>query len=372
MTKALLVLADGTSFQGQALGFSGSSIGEVIFNTSISGYQEILTDPSYAQQIVTLTYPHIGNVGINGSDYESKTPYAKGLIVRDAPEHYHNWRGELSLHEWMIQQKVVGISGVDTRALTNHLRTAGAQAGCIFHGDDEAQALAQAQAFVGLENTDLAKVVSCQSAYEWMDSTWALDGLTPTVGSGHHVVVMDFGVKQNMLRLLVERGCKVTVVPAMSTIESILSLKPDGVLLSNGPGDPQPCTYAIETIQSLLERKVPMMGICLGHQLLALACGANTEKMKCGHHGANHPVQDLATKRVMITSQNHGFAVSDTDFPPQLKVTHRSLFDVTIQGIAHQSAPAFSFQGHPEANPGPQDAVGLFDQFMNMMQEARS
>ncbi len=366
--SALLILADGQQFEGCTLGATGHCVGEVIFNTSMTGYQEILTDPSYAQQIITLTHPHIGNVGVNREDNESLKIFASGLIVRDYPEHYHNWRGEQNLHQWMVENQCVGISQIDTRALTNHLRQSGSQAACIVSGLDlDADSAHQkALAFGSLKNMDLAQVVSCTTPYEWHDHSWQVDQADKPTDE-FHVVVYDFGAKHNILRLLRDRGCRLTIVPATTTAEAVRALKPDGIMLSNGPGDPEPCTYAIEAIQHLLTTGIPIFGICLGHQLLALACGASTEKMKFGHHGANHPVKDLRTNHVMITSQNHGFAVANDPLPDTIEITHRSLFDQTIQGIRHKTLPAFSFQGHPEASPGPHDVRGLFDEFIQLM-----
>jgi len=373
---ALLALADGTVFEGTAVGAIGQSVGEVVFNTSITGYQEILSDPSYAEQLVTLTYPHIGNVGANLQDNEARKPWAAGLIIRDYSLVASNWRSEQDLSTYLQQHQIVAISDIDTRALTHILRNKGAQNGCIQAGNiDRDAAIQAAQAHPGLENMDLAKVVTTSEAYEWNAGTWAL-------GRGYeekspeqlpyHVVVYDFGVKHNILRILAQRGCRLTVVPAQTSAEACLALKPDGVFLSNGPGDPAACDYAIVTIKSLLEQTIPMFGICLGHQLLALACGATTTKMKFGHHGANHPVQDLATKQVMISSQNHGFTVAEDSLPSSLTVTHRSLFDGTIQGIRHQTKPAYSFQGHPEASPGPHDVASVFDPFIDVLNSAIS
>ena len=367
----MLILADGTCFHGRSIGLEGQTTGEVVFNTAMTGYQEILTDPSYAQQIVTLTYPHIGNTGTNDEDVESESVHAAGLIIRDLPSLHSNFRSNSNLSDYLVANKVVGISDLDTRALTRHLREHGAQAGCIVAGAelDEGAALAAAKAFPGLAGMDLARQVSCTTAYEWTFGTWSLDDdhKPPAPSGGQHVVAMDFGVKQNILRMLVDRGCRVTVVPANTTADDIRALNPDGVFLSNGPGDPEPCTYAIETIQSLLSDKTPLFGICLGHQLLALASGAKTIKMKFGHHGANHPVLDTSTGKVMISSQNHGFAVDADSMNDQLAITHLSLFDNSLQGIRRLDVPAFSFQGHPEASPGPHDVAELFDQFVASM-----
>lgn len=371
---AILVLADGTVFKGHAIGASGHTVGEVVFNTSMTGYQEILTDPSYTQQIVTLTYPHIGNYGTNPEDVESGRVYASGLIIRDLPLLQSNFRSTHTLSEYLNANNVVAIADIDTRKLTRILREKGAQAGCIMAGEvDEAKALALAQGFPGLAGMDLAKVVSCDKPYEFTEGEWALGkGYTKPDQSKFHVVAFDYGVKRNILRMLVSRGCKVTVLPAQSTAEQALAYQPDGIFLSNGPGDPEPCDYAIQAIKTLVDTGIPTFGICLGHQLLALASGANTMKMKFGHHGANHPVQDVATKRVYITSQNHGFAADPNTLPANVKVTHVSLFDGSLQGIARTDKPAFSFQGHPEASPGPTEMSYLFDQFIEFMQERKS
>lgn len=371
---AILVLADGTVFKGHAIGASGHTVGEVVFNTSMTGYQEILTDPSYTQQIVTLTYPHIGNYGTNPEDVESGRVYASGLIIRDLPLLQSNFRSTQTLSEYLNANNVVAIADIDTRKLTRILREKGAQAGCIMAGEvDEAKALALAQGFPGLAGMDLAKVVSCDKPYEFTEGEWALGkGYTKPDQSQFHVVAFDYGVKRNILRMLVSRGCKVTVLPAQSTAEQALAYQPDGIFLSNGPGDPEPCDYAIQAIKTLVDTGIPTFGICLGHQLLALASGANTMKMKFGHHGANHPVQDVATKRVYITSQNHGFAADPNTLPANVKVTHVSLFDGSLQGIARTDKPAFSFQGHPEASPGPTEMSYLFDQFIEFMQERKS
>lgn len=372
-TQAILVLADGTVFRGTSIGAAGHSVGEVVFNTSMTGYQEILTDPSYTEQIVTLTYPHIGNVGTNTEDIESGQVCAAGLVIRDLPLLASNFRSEQSLSDYLIANNVVAIADIDTRKLTRTLREKGAQAGCIFVGKDVEQALALANKFPGLAGTDLAKVVSCQSEYEYTDGEWELGkGYVARDDKPYHVVAFDYGVKRNILRMLVSRGCKVTVLPAQTTAEEALKYKPDGFFLSNGPGDPEPCDYAIKAIKTLLETNIPMFGICLGHQLLALATGAKTIKMKFGHHGANHPVQDVENKRVYITSQNHGFAVDQQSLPSNVKTTHISLFDGSLQGIALQDKPAFSFQGHPEASPGPTEMSYLFDRFISLMQERKA
>ena len=373
MTPAILALEDGTVFHGRAIGAFGEAVGEVVFNTAMTGYQEIVSDPSYARQIVTLTCPHIGNVGANDEDIEAQDAYACGLVVRDYPSLLSNFRSQESLSEFLSRQNVVGISDIDTRQLTRLLREKGAQNGCLQAGSiDEEQAIAQAQAFAGLKGMDLAKTVTTAKPYLWDGGTWQLEGGFQASGrSKWRVVAYDFGIKRNILRLLVDRGCAVEVVPADTSAESVLAREPDGVFLSNGPGDPEPCTYAIEAIREILNTQVPVFGICLGHQLLGIAAGARTLKMKFGHHGANHPVIDLATHRVMITSQNHGFTVDPDSLPEGVTVTHRSLFDQSIQGIALHDAPAFSFQGHPEASPGPQDIVSLFDQFVDLMAKAK-
>jgi carbamoyl-phosphate synthase small subunit len=371
-TGALLALEDGTVYHGESIGVIGQSVGEVVFNTSMTGYQEILTDPSYCRQIVTLTYPHIGNVGVNAEDEEADAIHASGLVIRDLSPIVSSWRSEESLENYLTRHNVVAIAGIDTRALTRRLREKGAMKGCIVAGDniDIEAAIAAAQAFDGLKGMDLAKEVTTQESYEWTEACWQLNGESQAEKPKFHVVAYDFGAKKNILRMLVERGCKLTVVPAQTSAEDVLALNPDGIFLSNGPGDPEPCTYAIEAIQTLLEKDLPIFGICLGHQLLALASGAKTVKMKFGHHGANHPVQELLEGLVMITSQNHGFAVDENSLPDTLKATHRSLFDGTLQGIHHTSKPAFSFQGHPEASPGPQDAAPLFDHFINLLEQA--
>jgi carbamoyl-phosphate synthase small subunit len=368
---ALLALADGSIFRGIAIGADGSTSGEVVFNTALTGYQEILTDPSYCHQIVTLTYPHIGNTGINSEDEEASKLWAAGLIIRDLPLLASNFRSQESLSDYLTRHGIVGIADIDTRRLTRILREKGAQNGCIVAGDniDEAAALAQARAFGGLKGADLAKVVSATDNYSWTEGSWQLGKghVTPSAAPRFKVVAYDFGVKRNILRMLVDRGCEVTVVPAQTPADVVLAMNPDGIFLSNGPGDPEPCTYAIDAIKQFLTTDIPVFGICLGHQLLALASGAKTLKMKFGHHGANHPVQDLATGRVMITSQNHGFAVDEATLPTNLRATHKSLFDGSLQGIHRTDKPAFSFQGHPEAAPGPHDADALFDHFIDLM-----
>ncbi len=374
---AVLVLEDGSFFRGESIGADGESVGEVVFNTAMTGYQEILTDPSYCRQLVTLTYPHIGNVGTNPDDEESLRIQVAGLIVRDSSLTTSNWRSRWSLEDYLRGQGVVAIAGIDTRRLTRLLREKGAQNGCLVAGEgiDEARALAQARAFPGLKGMDLARVVTTQTPYEWTQGTWSLErGMPPQlppgeVGLPYHVVAYDFGVKRNILRMLADRGCRVSVVPAEWPASAVLDLQPDGVFLSNGPGDPEPCDYAIRAIKALVERGLPVFGICLGHQLLGLASGARTVKMKFGHHGANHPVQDLATGRVMISSQNHGFAVDEETLPANLRATHRSLFDGSLQGIHRSDRPAFGFQGHPEASPGPHDVAPLFDHFIELMNQ---
>ena len=369
-TPALLVLKDGTVFRGTSIGAAGLTVGEVVFNTAMTGYQEILTDPSYARQIVTLTYPHIGNYGANEEDVESDRVYAAGLVIRDLPVLASNWRRTCSLPEYLTRENVVAIADIDTRRLTRILRDKGAQDGCIMAGEiDEEKALQAARGFPGLVGMDLAKVVSCRKPYEWQESNWALEtGYAKGVDGKYHVVAYDFGVKRNILRKLVARGCKVTVVPAETPAEEALGLEPNGILLANGPGDPAPCDYAIRAIRTFIGVGIPLFGICLGHQLLGLAVGARTIKMKFGHHGANHPVQDLDTGRVMITSQNHGFAVDPATLPDNARVTHVSLFDGSLQGFALTDRPAFCFQGHPEASPGPHDVDYLFDRFLTSME----
>ena len=371
-TNALLALEDGTVYHGESIGAIGQSVGEVVFNTSMTGYQEILTDPSYCRQIVTLTYPHIGNVGVNNEDEESTQIFASGLIIRELSPVVSNWRSEEALDTYLERHNIVGLAGIDTRALTRRLREKGAMKGCIVAGDniDEVAAVAAAQGFDGLKGMDLAKVVTTERSYAWDKSCWHLSGESQAVAERFHVVAYDFGAKNNILRMLVERGCRLTVVPAQTSATDVLALNPDGVFLSNGPGDPEPCTYAIEAIQTLLEKELPIFGICLGHQLLALACGAQTIKMKFGHHGANHPVQENTAGLVMITSQNHGFSVDQDSLPESLEATHVSLFDGSLQGIHHRTKPAFSFQGHPEASPGPQDAAPLFDHFIDLLETA--
>jgi len=369
-TPAILALEDGSIFRGVAIGATGQSTGEVVFNTSMTGYQEILTDPSYAHQIVTLTYPHIGNTGTNSEDEESEFVWSAGLVIRDLPLMASNWRNTQPLDEYLISNNVVAIADIDTRRLTRILREKGAQSGCIMAGDniDESAALAAAKGFAGLKGMDLAKEVTVKEAYDWTGSTWDLvEGNREKTDGQFKVVAYDYGVKRNILRMLVERGCSLTVVPAQTSAKEVLAMKPDGVFLSNGPGDPEPCDYAITAIQEILETDTPVFGICLGHQLLALASGAKTEKMKFGHHGANHPVQNLDTKVVMITSQNHGFAVSEDAMPSNLRATHKSLFDGSLQGIERTDKQAFSFQGHPEASPGPHDVAPLFDRFIDIM-----
>jgi carbamoyl-phosphate synthase small subunit len=367
---ALLALADGTVFHGQGIGAQGSAAGEVVFNTAMTGYQEILTDPSYCRQIVTLTYPHIGNTGVNREDVESDRVHACGLVIRDLPMLASNWRSETDLSSYLRQQQVVAIAGIDTRKLTRILRERGAQSGCLMAGRvDAAEAVAQARAFPGLAGMDLAKVVSCTQPYQWDETEWTLGKGYGSHGAGHHVVAFDYGIKRNIMRKLASRGCRLSVLPAQTNAREVLKLEPDGVFLSNGPGDPEPCDYAIRAIRELLDANVPTFGICLGHQLLGLASGARTVKMKFGHHGANHPVQDLDTGRVVITSQNHGFAVDADTLPDNCRVTHRSLFDGTLQGFARTDRPAFCFQGHPEASPGPHDVDYLFDRFIGLMQK---
>ncbi len=367
---ALLLLEDGTVFNGVSIGIDGCSVGEVVFNTSLTGYQEILSDPSYARQIVTLTYPHIGNVGTTSEDDESNAVFASGLVIRDLPLQVSNWRSEKSLQDYLLGNKVVAIAGIDTRKLTRILRDKGAQRGAIIAGETIDLVVAQKaiSEFSGLKGLDLAKEVTAAKSYEWTQDIWSLtEGHSEAKNLTKHVVAYDFGVKRNILRLLANRGCRVTVVPAKTAAKDVLAMNPDGVFLSNGPGDPEPCTYAIGAIKTILEQKTPTFGICLGHQLLALASGAKTEKMKFGHHGANHPVQEKSTGRVMISSQNHGFAVDEATLPSNIKATYHSLFDGSLQGIERTDCPAMGFQGHPEASPGPHDVESLFDQFIEMM-----
>ena len=375
--SALLVLEDGTQFHGRAIGATGSAVGEVVFNTSMTGYQEILTDPSYSRQIVTLTYPHIGNVGTNAADAESTQVHAQGLVIRDLPLIASNYRNEEGLSDYLTRNNIVAIADIDTRKLTRLLREKGAQNGCIIAGDalDAAEALAKAKAFPGLKGMDLAKEVTVAQPYSWQQGSWTLEGELPAEKAAadlpFHVVAYDYGVKRNILRMLVDRGCRLTVVPAQTPAEEVLKLNPDGVFLANGPGDPEPCDYAITAIKRLLETEIPIFGICLGHQLLALASGAKTVKMKLGHHGGNHPVKDHDNNTVMITAQNHGFAVDDSNLPANLRVTHTSLFDHTVQGIHRTDKAAFSFQGHPEASPGPHDAAPLFDHFIELIKASK-
>ena len=374
---AILALEDGTVFYGKAIGALGETVGEVVFNTSMTGYQEILTDPSYKEQIVTLTYPHIGNVGTNSGDEESAAIMAKGLVIRDMPRLMSSWRGAMSLSDYLKKHNIVAIADIDTRKLTRLLRDKGAQSGAIvaIEGNksdlDEAAAIALAGDFPGLKGMDLAKVVTTQTSYEWTEGTWSLDSnSTATVTElPYHVVAYDYGIKKNILRMLADRGCKVTVVPAQTKASEVLAMDPDGIFLSNGPGDPEPCDYAIAAIGEILQTSKPVFGICLGHQLLSLASGAKTVKMKFGHHGGNHPVSDLDTKEVMITSQNHGFAVDENSLPDNLQATHKSLFDGSLQGVHRTDRPAFSFQGHPEASPGPHDVAPLFDHFIDLMNQ---
>ncbi|CDH30556.1 carbamoyl phosphate synthetase, glutamine amidotransferase small subunit [Xenorhabdus bovienii str. Jollieti] len=375
--SAILVLEDGTQFHGRAIGVEGVAVGEVVFNTSITGYQEILTDPSYSRQIVTLTYPHIGNTGINAADEESPAIQAQGLVIRDLPLVTSNFRSEENLSDYLKRHNIVAIADIDTRKLTRLLREKGAQNGCIIAGNEaDAQvALEKAKAFPGLKGMDLAKEVTTEQSYPWLQGSWTLaDGLPEVCKEQelpYHIVAYDFGVKRNILRMLVDRGCRVTVVPAQTPADEVLKMAPDGIFLSNGPGDPEPCDYAIEAIQAFLNTEIPVFGICLGHQLLALASGAKTVKMKFGHHGGNHPVKDLENNVVMITAQNHGFAVDESTLPTNLRVTHKSLFDGTLQGIHRTDKPAFSFQGHPEASPGPHEAASLFDHFIELIEQHR-
>ncbi|RHW76096.1 glutamine-hydrolyzing carbamoyl-phosphate synthase small subunit [Colwellia sp. RSH04] len=388
--SAILVLQDGTVFKGTAIGAQGSAVGEVVFNTSMTGYQEILTDPSYAEQIITLTYPHIGNTGTNREDRESESIFAKGLVIRDLPLLASNFRNEQNLSDYLVENNILGIADIDTRKLTRILREKGAQNGCILTIDDSGEAslqtaqdnaLTQAKAFPGLKGMDLAKVVSTKEQYQWTGGSWTLDmsngdntgtGFTKPDSFDFHVVAYDFGAKHNILRMLVDRGCKLTVVPAQTPASEVLAMNPDGIFLSNGPGDPAPCDYAIAAIKEFLQTDIPVFGICLGHQLLGLASGATTIKMKFGHHGGNHPVKDHERDVVMITAQNHGFAVDENNLPENLTVTHNSLFDGTIQGIHRTDKPAFSFQGHPEASPGPHDAAPLFDHFIELIKKYKA
>tara|TARA_R110002072_G_scaffold131223_5_gene270680 strand:- start:13097 stop:14239 length:1143 start_codon:yes stop_codon:yes gene_type:complete len=369
---AILALEDGSIFKGLAIGAAGTSVGEVVFNTAMSGYQEILTDPSYSSQIVTLTYPHIGNTGTNAQDEESGSIWAAGLVIRDLPLLASNYRNQQSLSDYLTSRNIVAIAEIDTRRLTRILRDKGALGGCLMAGEDvdEAKALKQARAFAGIKGMDLAKKVTAPDSYTWREGSWEREsGYTerPDSELPWHVVAYDFGVKRNILRMLVDRGCRLTVVPAQTPAADVLAMKPDGIFLSNGPGDPQPCTYAIEAIQAILETDVPVFGICLGHQLLGLASGASTVKMKFGHHGANHPVQNIDNGTVLITSQNHGFAIDESSLPATLRPTHRSLFDGSLQGIHRTDKAAFSFQGHPEASPGPHDAAPLFEHFIELI-----
>ncbi|WAI85557.1 MULTISPECIES: glutamine-hydrolyzing carbamoyl-phosphate synthase small subunit [Achromobacter] len=365
---AILALADGTIFRGVSIGAPGATVAEVVFNTAMTGYQEILTDPSYSGQIVTLTYPHIGNTGVNAEDVEANRVYAAGLVVRDCPARVSNFRSTQSLPDYLAAQGIVAISGIDTRKLTRILREKGAQGACIFVGTDAERSVEMAQGFAGMAGQDLAKVVSQKASTEWTEGTWQLgEGFSKPDQSRFHVVAYDFGIKTNILRLLADRGCRLTVVPAQTSAEDVLKLNPDGVFLSNGPGDPEPCDYAIDATRTFLDKKLPVFGICLGHQIMGLAVGGKTLKMKTGHHGANHPVQDLQSKRVFITSQNHGFAVDAASLPANARVTHVSLFDGTLQGFELTDRPAFCFQGHPEASPGPHDILELFDKFIALM-----
>ncbi|MEX1664728.1 glutamine-hydrolyzing carbamoyl-phosphate synthase small subunit [Zhongshania arctica] len=372
---AILALEDGSIFRGIAIGAEGHSVGEVVFNTAMTGYQEILTDPSYARQIVTLTYPHIGNTGVNSEDEEAGTIWSAGLVIRDLPILASSFRSEQSLSDYLKARNIIGIADIDTRRLTRILRDKGAQGGCLMAGDiDEAKALVMAKEFAGLKGMDLAKEVTTPKSYEWREGSWALGAGHKTFSDAelpHHVVAYDFGVKRNILRMLTDRGCRLTVVPAKTSAADVMAMNPDGVFLSNGPGDPEPCDYAIDAIKEILKTGVPVFGICLGHQLLGLASGAKTQKMKFGHHGANHPVQDLKTKVVHITSQNHGFAVDESSLPANLVISHKSLFDGSLQGFERTDTPAFGFQGHPEASPGPHDIAPLFNQFMDMIVAAK-
>ncbi len=371
---AILVLEDGTVFNGFSIGAEGSAVGEVVFNTSMTGYQEILTDPSYQNQIVTLTYPHVGSVGCNEEDFESNHARAAGLVIKDLPLLASNFRSTSSLSAWMGAQGIVGIAGIDTRKLTRLLREKGALSGVVSaDGSGQGELLKRARSFPGLAGKDLAREVTCVEAYEWDQGEWSLKPeRQEKVSSVRHVVAYDFGVKHNILKMLVSRGCRVTVVPATTSADQVLAMKPDGVFLSNGPGDPEPCGYAIEAVKVLLNQKMPIFGICLGHQLLAIASGAKTRKMKFGHHGANHPVKDLQTGQVLITSQNHGFEVDQSSLPSLVEVTHISLFDGSLQGIQRSDVPAFSFQGHPEASPGPHDVAYLFDRFIHNIDQVKN
>ncbi|VAX03516.1 Carbamoyl-phosphate synthase small chain [hydrothermal vent metagenome] len=377
---ALLALEGGTLFWGESIGVDGQTTGEVVFNTAMTGYQEILTDPSYSKQIVTLTYPHIGNVGTNHEDAESGFVWASGLVVRDVPLLASSWRCEFTLEEYLAQNEVIAIADIDTRRLTRVLREKGAQGGCIVAGDtiDSEAAIAAAKGFPGLKGMDLARQVTTKAPYEWAQGTWTLEDGLPAAPHPiaeklpHHVVAYDYGVKHNILRMLVNRGCRLTVVPAQTPASEVLAMNPDGVFLSNGPGDPEPCDYALAAITEIVDTGLPVFGICLGHQLLSLASGAKTQKMKFGHHGANHPVQALDGGRVMITSQNHGFAVDEASLPDNLRATHKSLFDGSLQGVHRTDRPAFSFQGHPEASPGPHDVAPLFDHFIELMDESKN
>jgi len=365
---ALLALADGTVFRGVSIGAQGAAVGEVVFNTALTGYQEILTDPSYARQIVTLTYPHIGNVGTNDDDDESSGVFASGLVIRDLPLRVSNYRSRRDLQSFLVERSVVAISGIDTRTLTQRLRDGGAQAGAVVVGDDAQAAVALARTFPGMSGLDLASVVSVREAYPWDQTEWSREtGYARQENPKFHVVAYDFGIKRNILRMLAQRGCRLTVVPATTGAEAVLALRPDGIFLSNGPGDPEPCDYAIAATRRLVDMGLPTFGICLGHQILGLASGGRTLKMKFGHHGANHPVQDLESGRVLITSQNHGFAVDPDSLPGNCRVTHVSLFDGSLQGFRRTDRPAFCFQGHPEASPGPQDIAYLFDRFVELM-----
>ncbi len=372
---AILALQDGTIFEGKSIGINGITSGEVVFNTAMTGYQEILTDPSYCRQIITLTYPHIGNTGVNSEDEEATDIHASGLIIRDLPLRASNWRSEGSLGDYLINRKVIAIADIDTRKLTRLLRDKGAQNGAIMAGDETSveHAVEAARSFSGLAGMDLARVVSTTSSYQWSKSSWSLQsGYQQINDNRYHVVAYDYGIKKNILCMLVDRGARVTVVPAQTSAESVLEMQPDGVFLSNGPGDPEPCDYAIEAIAEILQTEIPVFGICLGHQLLSLACGAKSLKMKFGHHGANHPVKDLESGAVMITSQNHGFAVDEKSLPKSLRATHRSLFDGSLQAVHHVDKPAFSFQGHPEASPGPHDVAPLFDHFFELIEAQAS